>query len=104
SEWSQEYEPIQLIKIEWYNKLLDPITVTELDTTIREASTNKMTGLQNISNEILKHLTINTKEASLKNSQYLLRIKDDTQIIAKEQNILNIEKQNFSRQLKIQDP
>jgi len=64
-EWAQEYEPIQTIAPEWYCRAMDPITMDELVTTLSEAPIDKATGPQNISNEMLKHLNVHSREEFL---------------------------------------
>jgi hypothetical protein len=55
-EWEEEYKPINNIQDCWYKNISDPITLKELEETIKKSPTSKATGPHGISNEMLKHL------------------------------------------------
>src|SRR5690242_13117726 len=57
-EWKSTYSPINNIQENIYNNLLTPITITELQQTIKLAPRKKATGPLGISNEALQHLPL----------------------------------------------
>ena len=66
NEWQKQYMPQKRINKSWYNATFDPITIHELQTNIEESPNRKATGLQQISNEMLKHLDDHTLNLLLK--------------------------------------
>jgi exonuclease III len=54
--WEKEYKPINNIKEEWYSNLLDPISNTEIQSTINSLPNNKAPGPSLISYDIIKLL------------------------------------------------
>ncbi|CAG8742098.1 1950_t:CDS:1, partial [Ambispora leptoticha] len=57
-EWADEYKPTQTIDPTWYNT---KITLSKLETIIKETPNTKATGPSKISNEMLKHLDLQAK-------------------------------------------
>ena len=61
--WSQEYTPISTINPSWYNSILQPITLEEVQNTISQLPNNKACGPSGISYEMLKHIGPNMLQA-----------------------------------------
>ena len=54
--WESTYLPLKNIQNSIYKDLLSPITITELEQTIKTAPKGKATGPLGIANEVLQHL------------------------------------------------
>ena len=65
NEWSLHYQPPNHINPEWYCSVMSPISIEELGDTILDLPSKKATGPSTISNEMLKHLSTQTKEILL---------------------------------------
>ncbi|UZO00367.1 uncharacterized protein OCT59_011501 [Rhizophagus irregularis] len=70
--WKDIYQPFTHIPSSAYNKLIDPITLDELITNIKDLPNNKATGPNNISNEIIKKLPSQMLEVILSLFNYSL--------------------------------
>src|SRR5438552_7386701 len=55
-EWKEEYLPKTNIKEDWFIKLMDPVTEEELNTSLKDLSNGKVSGISSINYEMLKKL------------------------------------------------
>ncbi|RIA82750.1 hypothetical protein C1645_743560 [Glomus cerebriforme] len=61
-EWADIYTPKPHIQTDWFNRKMDPITLTELQDTMLSLPNNKASGPSGIIYEDIKHLDTHTKQ------------------------------------------
>src|SRR5207253_10361004 len=75
NNWEEDFKPIKQVSENWYEDTVHPISINELTTTIQESPTNKATGPQGISNEMLKHLSTYSTQVLLEIFNACMRLK-----------------------------
>ena len=74
--WFRQYSPKQDIKESWYNEVIQPISESEWDYTIRQLANDKAPGISQISNEMLKHMGSSMKTVTLKLANLCIQVGD----------------------------
>ncbi|CAB4422736.1 unnamed protein product [Rhizophagus irregularis] len=74
--WFRQYSPKQDIKESWYSEVIQPISESEWDYTIRQLANDKAPGISQISNEMLKHMGTSMKTVMLKLANLCIQVGD----------------------------
>src|SRR3954468_24236716 len=56
TDWQEEYTPLSLVNSDWYQSCLQPITTTEILTTLGKMKSESTSGISGIKYALFKHL------------------------------------------------